>query len=217
MYKAVIFDLDGTLLNTLSDLTDSVNTALRTFHQPKTGEEQVRAGLGNGAANLIRSVIPDGEANPYFRQVLAFHVSYYEKHCLLKTVPFPGIMEMMRSLKENGIRMAVVSNKGDGAVRELCAHFFEGLADEAVGEREGIRRKPAPDSVLEAMRRLQSSPEDTLYVGDSEVDHATAGAAGVPAALVTWGFRDRGELEKLFPDYLINAPGELVSICLSGS
>ena len=212
MYQSVIFDLDGTLLNTLDDLTDSVNAALSAFRLPEKTSDDVRLAVGNGGRNLMRMVIPGGEAHPAFQQILDYYVPYYEGHCRIKTRPYDGIMELLLRLQKKNTRMAIVSNKGDGAVRELAAQYFSGTIDQAVGEREGIRRKPAPDSVLEAMRLLESDPEKTLYVGDSEVDYTTAKNAGIDLALVTWGFRDREALSRLHPKYLIDHPGDLLEL-----
>ena len=212
MYKSVIFDLDGTLLNTLEDLTDSVNAALRAFSLPERSIDDVRRSVGNGGRNLMRCVVPGGEKHPAFEQILAWYVPYYEAHCRIKTRPYDGIMPLLQALHDAGIPMAIVSNKGDGAVRALAAEHFGGLIGQAVGEREGIRRKPFPDSVLEAIRLLHADPERTLYVGDSEVDQTTAANAGIDVALVTWGFRDRTSLEALHPKYLIDHPGALIPL-----
>lgn len=212
MIKAVIFDLDGTLLNTLEDITDSVNAAMRQFELPEVSLEKVRSSVGNGGRVLISKVVPEGEANPRFEEILGYYVPYYEGHCRIKTRPYDGILEMMGVLRDMGLKMAIVSNKGDGAVKELAAIYFQELVAEAVGEREGIRRKPWPDSVLEAMRLLACGPDEVLYVGDSEVDHETAQAAGIPDVLVTWGFRPAQDLAKLGSAYLIDRPEELADI-----
>ena len=212
MYQSVIFDLDGTLLNTLDDLTDSVNAALSAFRLPEKTSDDVRLAVGNGGRNLMRRVIPGGETHPAFQEILDYYVPYYENHCRIKTRPYDGVMELLAGLRQKGVGMAIVSNKGDGAVQELAAQYFCGIIDQAVGERDGIRRKPSPDSVLEAMRLLGSSPKETLYVGDSEVDHTTAANAGLDLALVTWGFRDRDTLSGLHPKYLIDHPGDLLHL-----
>ena len=212
MIQAVIFDLDGTLLYTLEDIRDSVNAAMERFGLPHRTLEQVRHDVGNGGRNLIRQSVPGGEADPRFEEILDYYVPYYEAHCRIKTRPYDGILDLMRALKEQGIRMAIVSNKGDGAVKELAALYFEELVDEAVGERDGIRRKPWPDSVLEAMRLLECGKNDVLYVGDSEVDHATARAADIPDELVTWGFRDAEALKALGSSYMIDKPEQLLEI-----
>ncbi|MBQ6321640.1 MAG: HAD-IA family hydrolase [Lachnospiraceae bacterium] len=217
MMKAVIFDLDGTLLNTLEDIADSVNAVLETFHLPPRTYEQVRKSVGNGVKRLLNESIPGGETHPQFQEILEYYVPYYEAHCKIKTAPYQGILEMMAALKDAGMKMAIVSNKGDGAVKELSREFFMGLVDSSVGERENIRRKPSPDSVLEAMRELGVSKEESLYVGDSEVDFDTARNAGIPVALVTWGFREREDLKAMSPAYLIDEPSQLCDALLADS
>ncbi len=194
-YKAAIFDLDGTLLNTLEDLKDAVNHCLEKFGYPTRNSEQIMASLGNGARNLITTSLPEGTAKETIDEILAYYEPYYQAHCQIKTAPFPGIMEMMEQLKAQGIRMAIVSNKGDGAVKTLAPQYFGDLVEAAVGERAGIRRKPQPDSVLQAMKELKINPEEAIYVGDSEVDAQTAVNAGLDCALVSWGFRSRAQLE----------------------
>ena len=214
MFKAAVFDMDGTILDTLTDLADSVNHCLGLYGCPPASREAVAAALGNGAGHLVEELIDGGRENPAYEDVLKAHIAYYEEHCTDQTAPYSGILPAMKRLKEAGVKMAIVSNKGDGAVRELSRRFFDDLVETAVGEREGIRRKPAPDTVLEAMRLLDAEPEETLYVGDSEVDYETARAAHIPCALVTWGFRDREQLEALGPEYLISRPEELEEIIL---
>ena len=214
MIRAVIFDLDGTLLDTLGDLTDSVNHTFREYGYPEVEAADLRRCLGNGAHFLISHLLPAGTDEESVRKVQAAYEPWYQAHCTLRTGPYDGIMALLGGLKMHGVRCAIVSNKGDGAVKELARGFFGNLTQTAVGERPGIRRKPAPDTVLEAMRLLDAEPEETLYVGDSEVDYETARAAHIPCALVTWGFRDREQLQALGPEYLISRPGELEEIIL---
>lgn len=212
MIRAVIFDLDGTLLNTLHDIAASVNDTLRHFQLPEVSLDKVRRSVGNGGRNLIRCVVPGGESHPQFEEILSWYVPHYEQNCQILTRAYEGVPEMLRALQDRKIKLAIVSNKGDGAVRELSKQYFDDLVETSVGEREGIRRKPSPDSVFEAMRLMDASKEEVLYVGDSEVDYATAEAAGVRVVLVSWGFREREELEKLGPDYLIDRPEELTEL-----
>ena len=213
-YDAVIYDLDGTLLNTLDDLTDSVNHILGEYGAPGCAPEQVRAALGNGARVLLTTLAPKELQGERFEQMLAEYGDWYNAHCRIKTRPYPGVEELTKTLKEKGVKQAIVSNKGDTAVKELAQLYFADVLEAAVGERPGIRRKPEPDSVLEAMRQLGVSPERTLYVGDSEVDHMTARRAHLPVALVSWGFRDRDKLEMLKPEFLADGAGELLDwIC----
>lgn len=195
MYKTIIFDLDGTLLDTLDDLTDSTNAVLDKFGLKRRTREEVRAFVGNGIAKLIeRAVGQDGMDR--HAEVLAEFKRYYGAHCAEKTAPYEGILSLLQTLKEQGVKTAVVSNKADFAVKSLSKTYFDGLLLSAVGEDEekGIRKKPAPDSLLAVMEQLSASAETTLYVGDSEVDIQTAKNAGVDCLCVTWGFRDKAYL-----------------------
>ena len=209
MRKAIIFDLDGTLLNTLDDIADSVNAALDRFSLPLVTREKVRESVGNGGRYLLECVVPGGASYERFEELFSFYVPWYQTHCQIKTAPYEGILPAMEKLKEMQVKMAIVSNKGDGAVKELSACYFRDLCEAAVGERDGIRRKPSPDSVLEAMRLLGTDPAETLYVGDSEVDFETAENAGLDCVLVSWGFRPRKQLESLKSAFLIDDPAQL--------
>ncbi|MCD8023548.1 MAG: HAD family hydrolase [Lachnospiraceae bacterium] len=190
-YDAVVFDLDGTLLDTLKDLTDSVNAALTQYQMPTCEQETIRSIVGNGIRNLICKAVPDGEENPDFSNVFAAFKSHYGEHCMDATEPYPGIPYLLSELRNRGVKMAIVSNKADFAVQKLRDVYFGELIDAAVGEREGCRRKPEPDSVLQALEALGVSREQAVYVGDSEVDILTAKNAGVDGIIVTWGFRSR--------------------------
>lgn len=208
--EAVIFDLDGTLLNTLYDLTDSVNWALEKYGQPTRSIEEVRAFVGNGLRNLMRRAVPNGEENPVFEDLFEFFREYYKSHCNIKTAPYEGIMELMKELKGRGIQMAIVSNKIDAGVKELNAIYFAEYVDVALGEREGIERKPAPDSVNEAIRLLGVNKENTVYVGDSDVDIQTAKNAEIRCVSVSWGFRDEAFLMEHGAGIMIDRPLELL-------
>ena len=209
MLRAAIFDLDGTLLDTLGDLADSTNKTLEVFGRELVTEKQVRAAVGNGADVLFEKVLADGREDPEFREMLDHFTSWYAQHCLIRTGPYQGIMETLEDLKQQGTGMAIVSNKPDNAVQVLTKRFFGEYVETAVGARKDLRKKPNPDTVLEAMRLLGTLPDESLYIGDSEVDFETARNAGIPCALVTWGFRDRKLLEQLKPDFLIDEPMEL--------
>lgn len=212
MYQAVIFDLDGTLLNTLDDLKDGVNYALRLNGYPERSLEEIRRFVGNGIRKLIERAVPEGiDAQEQEKVFLEFR-SYYTDHCRVKTCPYEGIMELLQYLKEHGIAMAIVSNKNDAAVKELAKYYFSDYIEVAIGEREGIQKKPAPDSVFEAMRLLGVDKEQAVYVGDSDVDRATAANAGLDCISVTWGFREEEMLRELKPEYLIRKPEEIVGI-----
>ena len=211
MYKTIIFDLDGTLLDTLDDLTDSTNAVLDKFGLKRRTREEVRAFVGNGIAKLIeRAVGQDGIK--YHAEAVAEFKRYYGEHCAEKTAPYPGILSLLHTLKEQGIKTAVVSNKADFAVKSLSKTYFDGLLLSAVGEDEekGIRKKPAPDSLLAVMEQLSAAAETTLYVGDSEVDIQTAQNAGVECISVTWGFKDRDFLIENSATLLVDSVEELL-------
>ena len=211
-YKTMIFDMDGTLLNTLDDIADSVNHIMRVYGFPERTLDEVRCFVGNGARRLMELVIPGGDSHPQFDQIRREYEAYYQAHCQIKTAPYQGILETLEKLKEKGIKMAIVSNKGDGAVKELADQYFGDSVSAAQGVREGIRRKPAPDAVLEALKYLDSTPQEAIYVGDSEVDYKTASNAGMDCVLVSWGFRSREQLQQLSPDYLIDRPEQLLTL-----
>lgn len=194
--EAAVFDLDGTLLDTLEDLTDSVNAALKKYHYPQKTIEQVRTYVGNGIRNLIIRCLPQGEKNPDYECVFQTFRSHYKDNCQNKTKPYPGIEELLRSLKNEGIQLAIVSNKADFAVKELNQFYFKELGMAAIGEREGIARKPAPDSVYQALKEIGASKDTAVYVGDSEVDILTAANANIPCISVLWGFRSKETLER---------------------
>ena len=209
--KLVIFDLDGTLLDTLQDLADSVNYALRQFGMPEHSLDDIRRFVGNGVRLLMERAVPDGAQNPQFEEVFATFRQYYMQHSLDTTRPYDGIVETIHELKQRGCRLAVVSNKMMAATQELVAHFFPDI-EVAIGEHEaaGIRKKPAPDTVFEALRQLGTSPADTVYVGDSDVDIATARNSGLPCISVLWGFRDRPFLEAHGATTFIEHPRDLL-------
>lgn len=192
-YSTYIFDLDGTLLDTIQDLAASVNYALSQCRMPERTLDEVRRFVGNGVRWLMIRAVPDGEDNPRFQEAFDIFRSHYLEHSLDTTAPYPGIMDMLERLKANGKRMAVVSNKFDTATKELIRHFFGNLIEVAIGENEaaGVRKKPAPDTVNEALHQLGVGKEDAVYVGDSDVDIQTARNSGLPCISVLWGFRDR--------------------------
>lgn len=209
-YDTYIFDLDGTLLSTLDDLAASTNYALRRHGMPEHTLDEVRWMVGNGVRLLIERATPGGASNPQFDSVFATFRSHYVEHSLDTTRPYPGIMEMLTELKRRGRRIAVVSNKFYAATQELCRHFFGDTVEVAIGERENIRRKPAPDTVIEALRQLGVGPEGAVYVGDSEVDVATARNSGLPCISVLWGFRDRDFLTEHGATTFVTSPEEIL-------
>ncbi len=214
-YDAILFDMDGTVLNTLDDLHDSVNTALRQFHLPERSADEVRAALGNGSRYLIEHSVPDGTPSALVEQILSFYGPWYTAHSRIKTRPYPGIPELMQRLRAEGLRLAIISNKPDSAVPALAEENFPGLLELAVGEREGVRRKPSPDMIFKAVEGLQLPLSRCLYVGDSEVDLATARAAGIDCVSVTWGFRTSAQLREAGATVLVDTAEALGNWILS--
>ena len=212
MYKVYIFDLDGTLLDTLGDLAAAVNYALREHGMPEHSIDDVRRFVGNGVRKLMERAIPDGTANPEFEATFATFRQYYMAHSLDTTRPYDGIPETLAALKARGCRLAVVSNKMMAATQELCQYFFPDTIEVAIGENEaeGIRKKPAPDTVFAALHQLGVGEEDAVYVGDSDVDLETARQSGLPCISVLWGFRDRDFLIKHGAKTFVSAPLELL-------
>ncbi len=208
MIDTVIFDLDGTLLNTLDDLADSVNAALQANNLPLRSIEEVRAFVGNGVYNLMVRAVGD-EQHPCFQQAFSDFKEHYASHCLDKTAPYKGIMPLLEVLSIQGYKLAVVSNKFDPAVKKLNEQFFTGLIPVAIGEREGVHKKPAPDSVFAAMEELGSKAESCIYIGDSDVDILTARNAGIPCISVTWGFRDREFLLESGAEKIVDTPQQI--------
>ncbi|MBD5131179.1 MAG: HAD-IA family hydrolase [Clostridiales bacterium] len=221
--KAIIFDLDGTLLDTLDDLTAAVNHALTTFNLGTLDRSRIRRYVGNGVPKLIERVLyyvttgdePDLDNGTFddrstFNAVLAVFTQYYDKHNSDLTRPYDGIPEMLEKVKAAGYKSAIVTNKYDGAAQALKAKFF-GTVDLVVGEQSGIRPKPAPDGVLRALEVLGVDKSQAIYVGDGETDMKTAENCGMPVVAVTWGFRDRGVLSAFSPDHIIDQPSELIT------
>lgn len=209
MRKTVIFDMDGTLLDTLEDLYLSVNRAMRAFGFPERSREHVRASVGNGVEKLMQACVPEGKKNPRFVECLAYYRKEYGAHMNDHTAPYPGIIELLKKLKNSGYRVAIVSNKPDQPVKGLCERFFQDLIPVAIGESPQVARKPAKDTVVAAMEELDAGKDDCIYIGDSEVDVLTAKNSGIPCVLVTWGFRDRETLEKLGAWKIVDTAEEL--------
>ena len=212
MTKAIVFDLDGTLLDTLADLAASTNYALRSCGMSEHSIDDVRRFVGNGVRMLMTRAVPDGESNPRFDEAFSVFRQHYMQHCLDTTCPYPGIMDALARLKEKGMMLAIVSNKMQAATEEWRQHFFSQYIDVAIGESAAIRKKPAPDTVNEALRLLGISHDEAIYVGDSDVDIDTARAAMMPCASVLWGFRDRQFLLNHGATRLLSSPEELLSL-----
>lgn len=211
-YETVIFDLDGTLLDTLEDLKEAVNYALSVCDMPKRSLEEVRRFVGNGIRRLMQRAVVDGEDNPQFEHAFAEFQSYYKLHCNDNTRPYPGVMELLAKLKEKGYHLAIVSNKADFAVKELQEIYFKRAVEAAIGEREGVARKPAKDTVMQALHEMGVPAEGAIYVGDSDVDIMTAANAGIPCISVTWGFRDREFLKEHGATRFADNTGELIRL-----
>ena len=214
MDETIIFDMDGTLLDTLDDLWAATNAALSAYGLKERSREEVRSFVGNGIAKLMQRAIGRENYSEFDGALEAFN-RYYGEHCKDKTKPYEGIIPLLEALKERGIKTAVVSNKTDFAVKILAEEYFKGLITEAVGENEaaGIRKKPAPDSLFAVMEKLNAKRETTLYVGDSEVDIQTAQNAGVACVSVTWGFKDREFLIGNGATTLVDTPFEILKYC----
>ncbi len=211
-YMIAIFDLDGTILNTLEDLADSTNYALKTCGYPERTMDEVRQFVGNGIRKLMERAVPEGTPVEEIDRVHETFTAHYKVHCADKTRPYDGIMELLQNLKKDGCKLAVVSNKADYGVQELCKQYFDGIFDFAVGEREGIRKKPAPDSVNEVLKTLGCSRDRAVYIGDSDVDIQTAANAQMDHIIVEWGFRDVPFLIAKGAKVLVEKPEEILEI-----
>ena len=216
-YELVIFDLDGTILDTLDDLTDSMNYALKEHGYPTRTKEEIRSFVGDGLLMLTRRAIAPEKDEVVIQTVLATQKAYYKEHCADKTKPYAGILELLDELKKADIKLAVVSNKADYAVQILCEQYFAGIFHMTVGEKETVRKKPAPDSVNAVLQELHVNRESAVYIGDSEVDIETAKNATIDAVLVTWGFRDKEFLAERGAKTLVHNIKELKSALIQKS
>lgn len=214
-YELAVFDMDGTILNTLEDLADSLNHVLEKSGYPRRSIQEVKSFVGNGIRRLIERGVPKGTDEASVDKVYQEFIEYYQVHCADKTRPYDGVMELLKTLREAGCLTAVVSNKADSAVQELCRQYFDGLFDIAVGDRAGFLRKPAPDSVNEVLGQLKMKREKAVYIGDSDVDIDTAGNAGMDSIIVTWGFREKEFLKEHGADVMVSHPREIAEIILS--
>ncbi|HIV67998.1 MAG TPA: HAD family hydrolase [Candidatus Butyricicoccus stercorigallinarum] len=210
MKTAIIFDLDGTLLDTLGDLRDAANDALRRRGLPLRTTEEIRRFVGNGVRNLMRRCLPAGSPDEEIDAALADFKAYYAAHLCDTTAPYDGIPELLTVLRKRGIKVGVLSNKLDSATQQLIRHYFYGKVDVAFGEHSGVPRKPDPTSCRMVMEQLGVRPEEVLYVGDSGVDMRTARNAGLTAVGVTWGFRSRSELIDNGADLLADLPVQIL-------
>ena len=212
MIEAVIFDLDGTLLYTLEDLKNSTNFSLRTFGYPERTLEEVRQFVGNGVRKLIERAVPEGTDNGITEEVLRVFKENYGQNMYNCTKPYNSIEKLLLGLRQNGLKTAVVSNKFDLAVKELCKKYFGNLIDVAIGQRDDVPKKPAPDGVFAAIDELGVKLKNCIYVGDSDVDVLTARNSGLPCIGVTWGYREKELLESKGADYIVNDPLEILDL-----
>jgi phosphoglycolate phosphatase len=210
-YNTIIFDLDGTLLNTLEDLTDSVNYSLEQHNFPTRTIDEVRSFVGNGVKRLMDLAVPSGTNVEITAECLEMFREHYSKNMRNKTKPYDEIPNLLKSLKEKGCKLAIVSNKFDSAVKELCKDYYSEYITVAIGDSPNVLKKPAPDSVFAALAALNATTNEALYVGDSDVDVHTAHNAGLKCVGVTWGFRTKELLEQVGADYIIDKPMHLLN------
>lgn len=211
-YTTVIFDLDGTLTDTLDDLTNGVNYALSRFDFPKRSRDEIRSFVGNGVKRLINLSVPDGTDEETAARVLKAFREYYPLHSMEKTKPYDGITELVSLLKNKGVKIGVVSNKTEDAVIKIVDYYFGNIFDSVSGQVDGRPQKPAPDGVLHTMDELSADKTKTIYVGDSDVDCMTAHNASIPVIGVSWGFRDRSVLEANGADFIAENPSDIARI-----
>ncbi len=210
--QAIIFDLDGTLLDTLDDLGDSVNHVLEKYHYPQRTKEEIRSFIGNGIKKLIERALPYRIEDNEFEKVFNDFQAYYQIHCLDKTIPYPHILELLKMLKEKNYKTAIISNKSDDKVQVLKKAFFPDLIDLALGTKDFAKTKPNPESTLQLIHDLNVPLSSCLFVGDSEVDIQTAHNANIPCVSVSWGFKSKEALLKNGAQIIIDTPLELIKI-----
>lgn len=213
-YKAVIFDMDGTILNTLEDLKNATNYSLRQFGMPERSLEEVRMFVGNGIRKLVERAVPSGTSEEKIAQILDVFLEYYEIHSADNTSPYPGILELVEKLKKSGIKTAVSTNKADVPAQELGREYFNGIFDLIVGQQDGLKVKPAPDSVNKILSILDIQKKDAIYIGDSDVDVQTAKNSGLDFIGVSWGFRGREFLEKNGAKNIVDNANEILDLVI---
>jgi phosphoglycolate phosphatase len=209
-YRIAIFDMDGTILNTLEDLADAMNYCLKTHGMKERSLNEIKSFVGNGIRRLVEQAVPNGTDAGSIDEIYTSFIQYYKDHCAVKTRPYDGIKEVLKKLKDEGTLTAVVSNKADDAVKKLCDEYFVGLFDYSAGEKEGVRRKPYPDSVILVMEHFKANPNEAAYIGDSEVDYQTAHNAGIDAIMVSWGFREEDFLRSIGAKKIVHEPDEIL-------
>lgn len=214
-YQLAVFDMDGTILDTLADLHNSMNYCLREFGYPEHTMDETKFFVGNGIRKLVTRALPADTPEAEIDRVFAFFIDYYKAHSAIDTKPYMGITELLKELRAAGMKTAVVSNKADVAVQSLCNSYFDGLFDFATGEREGMARKPERDLVDLALNAVNISKENAIYIGDSDVDLMTADNSDLPCISVTWGFRDVEFLKAHGAKVFAHTPKELGEILLA--
>lgn len=210
-YELIIFDMDGTILDTLEDLKNSMNHTLRLYHMPERTLEEIRSFVGNGIGKLIERSVAKGTPKEALPEIHKDFMEYYQLHCADKTRPYDGILTLIRTLREKGYQTAVVSNKAHAAVQDLCSQYFPSLFDLAIGEQPSIAKKPAPDMVNLALQQLNVPREKAIYIGDSDVDVATAVNSHLDMIAVDWGFRSRQFLKEQGAETIVSAPEDILS------
>ena len=210
--RYIIFDMDGTLLDSLTDLQNTLNYCFKKEGFPERTYQEVRTFVGNGLRTLIERAVPQGTPDEKTDEILEIFKPHYMEHCMDYTAPYAGIMDMLAKLKDAGYKMAIVSNKADAALKHLSEHFFGEFIDVAVGERAGMNKKPAPDLVYLAMEEIGATKDNTVYIGDSEVDYQTAMNSGLKCISVLWGFRDKDLLESYGAKCFANTPNDVVKM-----
>jgi phosphoglycolate phosphatase len=209
-FNTIIFDMDGTLLNTIGDIADSVNYILKKYNFPVRTYEEILSFVGNGSAKLLELSLPEGRNTLNFESILEEYLNHYLRNNNIKTAPYQGIMELLEELYEKNYKLAIVSNKHDDNIKSLNKMYFGDYVKTAIGQSDDVKRKPAPDMVYNALNELSADIEKALYIGDSEVDILTAKNANMPCISVTWGFRDKEFLREHGAEYLIDEPGQLL-------
>ena len=211
-YELIVFDMDGTILDTLEDLKNSMNYTLRLHNMPERTLDEIRSFVGNGIRKLIERAVPSGTSNDKIDIIHKDFMKHYEVHCADFTKPYNGVNDLIKELRKRGYKTAVVSNKADPAVQDLCIQYFPDLFDLAIGERPEIAKKPAPDMVNSALEQLQISKEDAVYIGDSDVDVATARNSRLDMIAVDWGFRTREFLVEQGAEIIVSKPEEILEL-----
>lgn len=210
-YELLVFDMDGTILNTLVDIMDAVNYSLSNMGFSERSYEQVRSYVGNGARVLMTKALGDNATKEMIEKGVEYFRSYYNVHCKDKTAPYDGIMDLLHKVKDLGYKLAVVSNKPDDAVKILVDKYFDNVFDFSLGERADIEKKPAPDMVNLCLKELNVDRNKAIYIGDSDVDYNTAKNSGLDVILVTWGFKDRSFLETFNANNYADKPEDILS------